>query len=295
MNKLIKIISFIKQHPLAGKHLFKAYFRFFSWQIFQTILPQQCVVPLVGNSKLFMRKGLSGATGNFYTGLLEFSEMAFLLHTLRKEDCFADVGANVGVYTILASSFCGAFSMAFEPVPSSYQWLEKNVELNNIEKKVVAYNQGVGASAGYLHFSTIHDTVNHVVHFEKTGETTKVAVNSLEFFFKSNRVPLLMKVDVEGFETEVINGLGKFLFDNQLKAIIIELNGSGGRYGYDEEALHLRFIDAGFSPYAYDPFTRNLEKLNKRGPFNTIYIRDFLFIKDRIINAEPVKVFGESF
>lgn len=242
-----------------------------------------------------MRKGLTGATGNYYTGLLEFSEMAFLLHFLQENDLFADVGANVGVYTLLASGYRGATTMAFEPVPSTFEWLQHNIALNRMEEKVFAYNMGVGSSAGVLHFSTAHDTVNHVVMEENADITIKVSVNTLAYFFKLHGVPLLMKVDVEGFETEVIKGLGQFVQDGRLKAMIIELNGSGGRYGYDDAAIHQFLLQAGFSPYVYEPFARQLQQVIEKGPHNTIYIRDFAFVAERIRTALPVKVFGESF
>lgn len=295
MKKLIQIVSFIRMHPLAGKHQLKALYRFFSWQVIQTAFPHKRAVTLIGNTRLYMRKGLSGATGNYYTGLLEFSEMSFLLHTLREGDRFADVGANVGVYTLLASGYCGAVTMAFEPVPATFQWLQQNIVLNRLEQKVFAYNHGIGAAEGFLHFSTRYDTVNHVVPEERAGETTKVVVNTLEHFYRKHGIPLLMKVDVEGFETEVVKGLGPLLHDGQLKAIIIELNGSGGRYGYDEKALHQRLVDAGFVPHAYEPFARELKRLDDKGPHNTIYVRDIVFIQARIRNAAPVRIFGEAF
>jgi FkbM family methyltransferase len=295
MKKLIQILAFILKHPLAKKHPLRALYRFFSWQIIQSVFPHKRAVTLIGSTRLYMRKGLSGATGNHYTGLLEFSEMGFLLHSLREEDCFVDVGANVGVYTILASGYCGAVTIAFEPVPSTYQWLQKNIKLNRLENNVVAYNQGVSSAAGMLHFSIEYDTVNHVVSEERAGQTTKVAVNTLEHFCSMHRIPIIMKIDVEGFETEVINGLGQLLHDSQLKAIIIELNGSGGRYGYDEAALHRRLLDAGFLPYSYDPLSRDLKHLDRIGPHNTIYIRDFSFIRERIRSASTVKLFGEAF
>ena len=42
------------------------------------------------------RKGMTGASGNIYFGLHEFEEMGFLLHFLREEDLFIDIGAYIG-------------------------------------------------------------------------------------------------------------------------------------------------------------------------------------------------------
>jgi hypothetical protein len=61
-------------------------------------------------------KGLTGATGNWYCGLDAFEDMAFLLHFMREEDLFVDVGANIGSYTILAGNEVGAETIEIEPI-----------------------------------------------------------------------------------------------------------------------------------------------------------------------------------
>lgn len=50
------------------------------------------------------------------------------------------------------------------------------------------------------------------------------------------------------------------LKNENVKAIIIELNGSGNRYGYDESQIKQKLIDGGFESYAYDPFERKLDQ-----------------------------------
>ena len=60
--------------------------------------------------------------------------MGFLLHVLRSEDLFVDVGANVGSYTILACSVVGARGISFEPVPSTYKRLVENMRLNHLDE-----------------------------------------------------------------------------------------------------------------------------------------------------------------
>ncbi len=56
--------------------------------------------------------------------------MSFVLHFLRNTDLFIDVGANLGAYSILASSVSGARTIAFEPVPHTFQLLKNNIALN---------------------------------------------------------------------------------------------------------------------------------------------------------------------
>ena len=84
------------------------------------------------------------------------------------------------------------------------------------------------------------------------------------------------------------------LLSNNLKAIIIELNGSGGRYGYDESLIHQTLLSHSFKPFNYDPFKRKLTELNSYGSNNTLYLRDLNFIKNRLNVAPSFEVFGES-
>ena len=109
-----------------------------------------------------------------------------------------------------------------------------------------------------------------------------------------HNVPNIIKIDVEGFETNVINGAHKILSNESLKAIIIELNGSGSLYGFDDDLLHSKILSFGFKCFSYEPYQRVLKKIDKYGEYNTIYIRDFNFVKDRIMSSPQIKILNKS-
>jgi hypothetical protein len=50
------------------------------------------------------KKNETGVTGNIYVGIQDFYEISFALHFLKENDVFADVGANVGFYSIIISN-----------------------------------------------------------------------------------------------------------------------------------------------------------------------------------------------
>ena len=114
MAALVNILNFIAGHPLTRDQKVRAFCRFLCWQI-KCRLQREVIVPWIAGTNLAVRRGMAGATGNIYCGLHEFEDMAFLLHLLRPEDTFVDVGANIGSYTILAAGVCRARSIAFEP------------------------------------------------------------------------------------------------------------------------------------------------------------------------------------
>lgn len=101
--------------------------------------------------------------------------------------------------------------------------------------------------------------------------------------------PLLLKIDVEGFETEVVKGVDTTLSNKSLKEIIIELNDSGQRYVNDEELIHNKLLEHGFKPFNYNPKTRQLIKLEKFGTQNTIYLRDIEYVEERLKSARQIK------
>ncbi|RZK60388.1 MAG: FkbM family methyltransferase [Pedobacter sp.] len=295
MNDAIKrTFRFINQHQLAKRHLFTAYYRFFFWQLRSRLNRNLQAVKFIGPISFLAKTGLTGITGNIYTGLHEFEDMSFLLHFLRPDDVFFDVGANVGSYTLLASGICKAKSITFEPIPSTHSILKQNVELNNLNALVKTENKGVGSKNELLHFTDTEDTTNHIVlDHEERQNIIKVPIVTLDSYCIIKK-PALIKIDVEGFETEVLNGATAILNDNTLKAIIIELNGSGGRYEYDELQIHQKLVDYGFKPYQYFPFERRLKEIASFGSYNTIYIRDIISVEKRVKSSKTFKVFNEN-
>ena len=120
MFELFEVLKKTWNHPFNKNEPILGIWRFVRWQINNLLNPNPIVYQLTGNSKLIVQKGMKGATGNIYTGLLEFSDMLFVLHCLRQEDHFVDIGANIGVYTVLASAEIGATTLSIEPVPNVF-------------------------------------------------------------------------------------------------------------------------------------------------------------------------------
>ena len=295
-KQLRNIFRSIDSHPLARKHRLKVLSNILRWQVSQKLFPGLKKVEFVGKTSLLVNKGMTGATGNVYFGLHEFEEMSFLLHFLKPADTFYDVGANVGSYTILAAGVCRASVLSFEPVPKTYNFLKGNISVNNVEELVTTFMAAVGSAKGSISFTKSFDTVNHVVVPNTNDEVDliNVPVISLDEI-KTDNIPALIKIDVEGYETEVIKGMEELLQTRALKAIIIELNGSGYRYGYDENQIHVKLLKHDFLPYAYDGFHRKLILLDNHTNHNTIYVRDLASVVQKLDASSPINIFNESF
>ena len=77
---LLNTVKFITTHPLNRGHKLKSSSRFAKWQIGSRLVSGAIVYDWVNGSKFLVKTGETGLTGNIYTGLHEFADMAFLLH-----------------------------------------------------------------------------------------------------------------------------------------------------------------------------------------------------------------------
>src|SRR5262249_49922122 len=131
------------------------------WQI-RSRLQHEVVVSWIGRQQLVVRRGMTGATGNIYAGLHEFADMALVLHFLRPDDLFFDIGANVGCYTVLASGVCKARTWAFEQDPTTVAYLDRNIAINALQNHVTVRQIVLGATEAEVPFTIGQDTENKV-------------------------------------------------------------------------------------------------------------------------------------
>lgn len=287
MMGIVNTLNFILSHPLNSKRKLSALWRFSHWQIASRIAQAPIVQPFVESTRLLVSNGMTGATQNIYCGLHEFEDMAFVLHTLRDTDGFADIGANIGSYTVLAGGAVGARCMSIEPIPATFGHLLDNINLNGIAGRVIALNVGLGNERGVLRFTAGLDTVNHVrAATETNAGTIDVKVEKLDDLLVDFE-PAIIKIDVEGYETNVIAGAHKVLSRPSLLAVIMELNGSGQRYGFDESRLHRKMREYGFETFSYAPFERKLVPLGGKNAHsgNTLYVRNAAEVSRRLGSA----------
>jgi len=284
---MLIILKQIYSHPLNKGRRLKAVFRFIKWQILSRSFRHPILLPFTDKTEYLCWNGLTGLTGNYYYGLMEMEEMAFVLHYLDKNDTFYDIGANVGAYSILAGLHVGCRTISFEPHPLTFSYLQRNISLGQITDNFTLLNIGLGSKEGSIKFTSDLDTVNHIATNE-SDNVIDVQITVLDKLMLPP--PSVMKIDVEGFEWEVLNGGKLILGDSRLQAIIIELNGSGKRYGFNDEDIDNLLKSYGFKPYTYNPFDRQLIYLDKYTNHNTIYLRDSIEVSNRLKQSNSVRL-----
>ncbi len=136
-----------------------------------------------------------------------------------------DIGANIGLYTDIFAkkvSPSGAV-LAFEPHPETFKELDKAISNEN----VVKYNIGFSSAAGSLNFSNRSDSaINTILDSQSDELSTIVTIDTIDNFIVDNEVevPNFIKIDVEGFELDILAGANKTLNSVNLKTIIVEVH-----------------------------------------------------------------------
>lgn len=277
---LLSTFKFILGHPLNRGARVAALARWFRWQLVSRLAPGAIAVPYVGGSRLLMRKGLAAATGNWYAGLQEYEEMAFVLHLLREGDLLLDIGANIGSYTVLAAGGAGASVIAVEPVPETAVMLGDNVRLNGLVQAVTMLETAIAESPGILRMTRGLDACNRVAQAGEAGDTIQVPCTTIDALCES-RTPLAIKIDIEGYEMEALRGGQRTLADPALLAVLVETNGSGDRYASGGIGLESFLEQFQFQAVRYEPAHRRLVRSGV-GSDMTIFIRDPGAVQQRL-------------
>lgn len=165
------------------------------------------------------------------------------IDSFPSEAHFWDIGANIGLYTIYAAITKGISVAAFEPGFSNYFVLNKNIEINFLFDQVTAYSVALTdrAEIGTLNMGTTvpasssnsfndnkNDQAKEIDISFKQGMIGFSADNFIDLF--NIKKPTHIKIDVDGLEHKVIDGMKKLLTDAIVKGISVELDTSRNEY-----------------------------------------------------------------
>jgi FkbM family methyltransferase len=164
----------------------------------------------------------------FYKNEYEEKQIKFLSDWIEKNkpEIFIDIGANFGVYTLRISKLFQMLKIiAFEPVLTTFNKLKMNIKINNLGKKIKTYNVGLSntnglkkmiaqkkngyiQSGGFSFNTPKKIDNNHSVQYYKTIRGDKI--------LKLQKKKVVLKIDVEGYESKVLLGMKNLLKKNKV-------------------------------------------------------------------------------
>jgi FkbM family methyltransferase len=156
----------------------------------------------------------------YFFGEWEPNLTEWLGQTLEDGDVFVDVGANVGYFTLLASTLVGSGSVvAIEAMPDTFEILEENIRRNGA-KNVRTVNVAAWSEAASIDFYFDSGKVTGVASASKTwanhwelGDRRTAKAEPLESLLSADEVAQarVIKIDVEGAELQALRGLANIL------------------------------------------------------------------------------------
>jgi FkbM family methyltransferase len=211
-----KVVKFIWQHPSNEGRRTRAVLRAVGFQARARIFRKRTLARLGLRSAIWADLHRTGASRVVYANPPDYYEMLIWRDFLVKGDIFVDVGANVGSYSIWAAEL-GADVIALEPAEDTFALLEENVALNDYPIKAI--RAAAGATQGIARFTKGRDCVNRI---DPDG-VTEVAVLTVDSIIGNHTIAGL-KIDVEGFEIDVLRGCERALSEHRVRLLQLEWN-----------------------------------------------------------------------
>jgi FkbM family methyltransferase len=175
---------------------------------------------------------------------------------IQEGDVCIDVGANMGSYTFFMASKVGDRGrvFAFEPQPDLYQMLVDSIHLNKIDDFVIADRRALHSKSGEMLKIHLSEDVRNsglssvLVRGEFLRESNFIEAETvaLDDFFERNQIDQcqLIKIDIEGAETEAIEGMLELLKAERIHYLIVEQHaGSDAQKILNSLGYHCWFID----------------------------------------------------
>jgi FkbM family methyltransferase len=274
----VRVLKRIASHESGKGKPWVPLLRFASWQLRKRSYPSPMVINAFHGAKLKCYPNRVTSSGVVYFGWPDWHEMHWLDRVLQPGDGFLDVGANVGIYSVLAASkiMPGGRVLAFEPEPEVAAILAENFELNGLDPAFIV-RSAVGDHDGEIRFQEGHDATGKVVGTEQPG--IDVPLISLDTAVPKPQDYPVGKIDVEGFEIQAFRGAQKLLAAQRPYCWLIETNDCEER-----SELHQMLIAAGYEFFEISDLGLTLKHVPVGGPYpdNSVAICNLEWVRERI-------------
>src|SRR3989344_326562 len=205
----------------------------------------------------------------FTNGIYENLSTNLLKKEIKKGDIVLDIGAHIGYYTLIFAKLVGNNGRvyAFEPNPTNFAILKKNIELNEY-KNVVLIQKAVSDKCSKIKlFLADINTGDHRIYDSHDGRKfIEVESIKLDDYFKDFRKNInFIKMDIQGAESCAIYGMQKLLKKNKNLKLTSEFWPIGLKNSGIEPSDYLKMLlNHGFKLYNIDEIVGKIEQTNPK-------------------------------
>lgn len=251
----------IWRHPGNRRRRVRGLAGFVAWQFVKHVLKRPVVIRF-HNQRLKCYPDSTSTSGALYfSGYPDYWEMKFLQAYLRPGDNFLDIGANSGVYSVLASAYIGPEGHidAFEPIERTAARIEEQAQLNGLANLHV-HRLAICDQDGELEFG--YSSNDATMHLRRPAEqehgTFKVRSARLDSF-GPYRNYAVGKMDIEGAEPLALAGAKERLRLANPPVWLLELARYSTCYGISSDEVVRQLADAGYCCAIFNPQSCHLE------------------------------------
>jgi FkbM family methyltransferase len=207
---------------------------------------------------------------NMFSLLGEYDDVYEVVSELQPGMAFIDIGANGGVFSMVAAKRVGAdgIVVAFEPNPTVFSKLISNASINALTN-FFPFMAAIGPSMSLEPFA-VDSRHTGMGHLDSRGESRVLQLGGallpdlLRTLIEHRNV--MIKIDVEGAELDVLKAMGDFLESKSIETVIVEINGDQQKrfgtspkqlYGFMQEKNFNAHLGAGFGTHYNEIFSRS--------------------------------------
>jgi len=194
-------------------------------------------------------------------GVYEQATTLFIQQHLKAGDTFVDAGANIGYLSLVAAATVGKNGTvhAFEPVKSTHTLLKNNIDLNEFSQ-INCHQLGLGSqNQEVIIYSENENRGGASIVNQRSEQKESIKICPLDAVLGEEKVDLL-KIDVEGYEFEVLKGAEQTIRKNH-PTIILEYSRQRTNSGANNEMIH--WLSNIYEGYEFFRFEKGKERSSK--------------------------------
>jgi FkbM family methyltransferase len=201
-------------------------YHFYYW-LKSSLSRSKIIIKEVQGSKMYLDLNDYGLSKHLYFYSIREPECTRIMKQYIKTGMIiVDLGANIGYYALLEAAIMKDKGKiyAIEPFPPNYNLLKKNIELNSYENIIESYNIAISNKSGKdkMYMSKEHNLCNMMQ--SNSTDFIEVQTSTLDDFLVDKQPPDLIRMDIEGFEYYVIDGMEKTLQNSKSCIMFIEIH-----------------------------------------------------------------------